>query len=438
MEDDYSAPKSVRDRIALLQQQASNSNSSPSSSPLSPSLTSSSTTSTRSTSPRIPQSQLSNLYNQSSSPLSTSPAKGSSTAAHSKINARPESPTTSRSRAPSPAKSNRGDKSLQDTLVDQLAGGGGSSRSRTGSVKLSASPNSTTPRSQSPAPPPPLPRRISSPSANDSVSAQTQLRHRSQTVDPSFSSSSSLTQHSSSRGPPQLPPRRSSTLDPSASQTSSPATIHKPSSSATIASSGSNPNKSTSSSSILSTSFQQGPPLPRRKPTLPSGSPNISPRTPVTSSFEPPPPTRQVPRSRPLTSSKPTLNDPLSSISSASIRSNGSTTSRNNSVSSSSPATSKFKIRPIDPRARKRYEQLFYQCLSSPSHDSDSNERAGGGERIEGELVRMIWERSRLPREVLRAVWNEISPKSGSLDKEGFVRGMWLIDEELRRRQKRD
>jgi len=409
MEDDQAPPRSVKDRIALLQQQSSSSRPS-NSAPPPPAPSSFSASSSSRTSPRIPPTQLSNLYNQSQGSNNTSPAKGLTTSAHSNVNvSRPESPTNSR--AASPARMDRGDRSLQDTLVNQLAGGGGGgSRSRGGSVKLSSSPNSTTPCSQSPAPPPPLPRRISSPSVNEPPSsvAQTQLRHRSQTVDPNFSQNSS----NPSR-PPQLPPRRSSTLDPLASKTSSSATLDpsiSSSPSSSITSSNQNLNSSSSSRRNVARSSSpssQGPPLPRRKPTLPvqssSTSPNISPRTPLASSFEPPPPARN----RPLPAPKPTLNDPLSATSSSLSRSRTNGVSRNNS-SSLSPTTH-FKIRPIDPRARKRYEQLFYQCLSSQGHDTD---RLGGGggnaskeEHIEGELVRMIWERSRLPREVLRAVW---------------------------------
>ncbi|GAA5904072.1 uncharacterized protein JCM6883_002073 [Sporobolomyces salmoneus] len=485
MEDDYSAPRSVKDRIALLQK----STSSPSSSTSLPSS---------STPARIPSTGISNLYKPAKN-SNESPVKSSATSAQSNYNARPESPTSSRAPSPSPAQYSRGESTLQETLASQLVGaaaaGGGGRSSRNGNVKFTESPRAQSP--VPPAPPPRLPRRTGSPIVNDPLSAQTQqpLRNRSLTVDPSSSSN-----------PPKLPPRQPQSLTSSGHsshvQVQLPATrLFLPSgtsSSSSKSSISSNQNlplsngadsRSLSTSSFSSQQAQlscqpqleleeegggarraaqpQAPPaLPVRKPTLPSSnssSSTFSPRTPRSSNFDPPPPPPTL-RPRPVISSKPTLNDPLSSSSSSSSRSkNGSSShhsasshpnsqTRSDLTTTTTTTTSQnhlFKIRPIDPRARKRYEQLFYQCLSSSpsSHDSDNNKFTDRGERererdseekLEGELVRMIWERSRLPRDVLREVWNEISPNSGSLEVEGFVRGMWLIDEELRRRQRRD
>lgn len=56
--------------------------------------------------------------------------------------------------------------------------------------------------------------------------------------------------------------------------------------------------------------------------------------------------------------------------------------------------------------------------------------------RLAGEVVRRIWTCSRLGRPTLRAIWVECDPaRTGTLDREGFVRGMWRVDEELRRAQ---
>ncbi|KDQ17910.1 hypothetical protein BOTBODRAFT_104822 [Botryobasidium botryosum FD-172 SS1] len=52
----------------------------------------------------------------------------------------------------------------------------------------------------------------------------------------------------------------------------------------------------------------------------------------------------------------------------------------------------------------------------------------------------MIWSCSKLDRGLLRAIWYEEEcdlEKRGSLDREAFARGMWRIDEELRRAAKR-
>ncbi|KIK58205.1 hypothetical protein GYMLUDRAFT_171186 [Collybiopsis luxurians FD-317 M1] len=51
-------------------------------------------------------------------------------------------------------------------------------------------------------------------------------------------------------------------------------------------------------------------------------------------------------------------------------------------------------------------------------------------------MVRVIWNKSRLGKEKLSAVWLESDPfHTGSLDKEAFVKGMWRIDAELRREE---
>ncbi|KIJ35711.1 hypothetical protein M422DRAFT_87191, partial [Sphaerobolus stellatus SS14] len=47
-----------------------------------------------------------------------------------------------------------------------------------------------------------------------------------------------------------------------------------------------------------------------------------------------------------------------------------------------------------------------------------------------------IWKASKLPKARLRDIWNECDPDGvGSLDREGFARGMWRIDEALRAAQ---
>ena len=450
MEDDSLPPRSVKDRIALLQQPSTSSSSSqslssstqsaastsshsPATHPIRPassvanlprinynessnSPSRSRAPSSGSSSPRLGSTHIQNLYNQpgsTSRDTTISPVKGQATSAHSSIIAKPSSPSSSRASSPANSTRPRAESRLEDSLAVQLAGGG--NRSRQGSVARSHSPvplassfSSASPRSSSPAPPPPLPRRIASPS--NSTTAQ--LRQRSQTIDPSVSPVSPT--DSRSRPPPQLPPRRSSTLDPLSSTKPTKVPL---ASSATIGSNSNlKPNRPLvppsrsipASSSSSSTSSSTAPALPRRKPTLPQYK-NVSPRT-NTSSFEPPP--------RPHIASKPTLSDPLSLPSSLSRSPNlyplhSNPRSLNNPKNGSSTISSSFKIRPIDPRARNRYERLFDQCLlASPSSQDGAEEEEDEEEKVEGETVRLIWERSRLGRDTLRNVWSVFIPFS--------------------------
>lgn len=59
-------------------------------------------------------------------------------------------------------------------------------------------------------------------------------------------------------------------------------------------------------------------------------------------------------------------------------------------------------------------------------------------ELLDGCVVKMIWSCSKLDRGLLRLIWEECDPdKRGSLDREAFARGMWRIDEELRKASKK-
>ncbi|KAG1903834.1 uncharacterized protein F5891DRAFT_1208489 [Suillus fuscotomentosus] len=60
----------------------------------------------------------------------------------------------------------------------------------------------------------------------------------------------------------------------------------------------------------------------------------------------------------------------------------------------------------------------------------------GPEERLGGRIVKLVWNASKLDRGKLRDIWNDCDPSStGFLDREAFVKGMWRIDEELRRAQ---
>jgi len=65
---------------------------------------------------------------------------------------------------------------------------------------------------------------------------------------------------------------------------------------------------------------------------------------------------------------------------------------------------------------------------------SDAEDTVGSEDRLDGYIVKQIWSTSKLERIRLRDIWNDCDPdRSGSLDVDAFVKGMWRIDEELRR-----
>ncbi|OCH93859.1 hypothetical protein OBBRIDRAFT_810901 [Obba rivulosa] len=93
------------------------------------------------------------------------------------------------------------------------------------------------------------------------------------------------------------------------------------------------------------------------------------------------------------------------------------------------------------PPGRKRqaagWRGLSVDLITNPA-EAPAGQRADGEagveDRLEGRTVRLIWEMSKLDRARLRAIWSECDPDgAGTLDRQGFVKGMWRIDEELRR-----
>ncbi|KAH0583666.1 hypothetical protein H2248_009279 [Termitomyces sp. 'cryptogamus'] len=128
---------------------------------------------------------------------------------------------------------------------------------------------------------------------------------------------------------------------------------------------------------------------------------------------------------------------------------------------------------PVPPAARTRYDTVFdanilqhrradqqkaneKPPLLSPEQARETHRRAAGWrglsvdliteeevsdlveptEKLEGRFVKPIWRRSRLGRKTLGEIWNECDPdRTGSLSRDQFARGMWRIDEELRRAQ---
>ncbi|KAF5373848.1 hypothetical protein D9758_000805 [Tetrapyrgos nigripes] len=70
------------------------------------------------------------------------------------------------------------------------------------------------------------------------------------------------------------------------------------------------------------------------------------------------------------------------------------------------------------------------------NEELDVDTHVGPTERLEGYIVRIVWSRSKLPKEKLGAIWSECDPSTkGSLDRDSFCKGMWRIDEELRKSQ---
>ncbi|CAA7271615.1 unnamed protein product [Cyclocybe aegerita] len=62
------------------------------------------------------------------------------------------------------------------------------------------------------------------------------------------------------------------------------------------------------------------------------------------------------------------------------------------------------------------------------------DEVVAADEKLEGGIVRLIWNRSGLDAERLAEIWNECDTTGqGALNLDAFVKGMWRIDEELRR-----
>ncbi|KAF5380878.1 hypothetical protein D9615_004125 [Tricholomella constricta] len=74
---------------------------------------------------------------------------------------------------------------------------------------------------------------------------------------------------------------------------------------------------------------------------------------------------------------------------------------------------------------------------ATPStHDDGEVHVVDNLDKLEGYLIKTIWRRSRLDRRRLADIWNECDPSgTGSLTRDAFVKGMWRIDEELRRVQ---
>ncbi|KAJ7438470.1 hypothetical protein FB451DRAFT_1570235 [Mycena latifolia] len=198
--------------------------------------------------------------------------------------------------------------------------------------------------------------------------------------------------------------------------------------------------------------------MARRKP------PKLPARPPAPATVSPPA-RRAVP---PPPADRASIRSVASASSSTSASTSTSTGTTSKSLTSTAPKSTPALARapPIPPAPRARYDALFGSLLSAhapqrpallaprrrtaagwrglsvdlirdptgPASPDDEGGAGAEGERLPGPVVCVLWSRSRLPRAVLSAIWSECDPaRSGALDRDAFARGMWRIDEELRR-----
>ncbi|KAH9945780.1 uncharacterized protein BXZ73DRAFT_86051 [Epithele typhae] len=228
---------------------------------------------------------------------------------------------------------------------------------------------------------------------------------------------------------------------------------------------------------------REPPKLPQRPSKLPASAPTSPRHSPLLAPKRdgPPPPRSRPPSER---SSLASTSAPSASNSDrSSIRSIA--TSRT-SISTRSTTTPKPRLAqlmrptPVPALARRRYESVFngnvvaarqaiftkspppnrkprqaagwrglsVDLITNPEISSSAaprtagtltetvQEEVGSEERLDGAIVKAVWKLSRLDNATLRMIWIECDPMAiGSLDRDGFVKGMWRIDEELRKAQ---
>lgn len=97
----------------------------------------------------------------------------------------------------------------------------------------------------------------------------------------------------------------------------------------------------------------------------------------------------------------------------------------------------------ITERERRRYEGLWAANRGVHVHGEPVDSRSGGttynpaqAQKVCSLVVRDLWSRSRLPANVLEEIWDLVDTlHDGTLRKEGFVVGTWLIDQRLKGRK---
>ncbi|KIW21011.1 hypothetical protein PV08_01590 [Exophiala spinifera] len=97
----------------------------------------------------------------------------------------------------------------------------------------------------------------------------------------------------------------------------------------------------------------------------------------------------------------------------------------------------------ITERERKRYEGVWaanrgvlIELDPELAVSGHSNDTTPVSDLVVNVVVRDIWERSRLPKDVLEEVWDLVArPGAKALNREEFVVGLWLIDQRLKGRK---
>ncbi|GJN88457.1 hypothetical protein Rhopal_001423-T1 [Rhodotorula paludigena] len=106
------------------------------------------------------------------------------------------------------------------------------------------------------------------------------------------------------------------------------------------------------------------------------------------------------------------------------------------SVPDASPARKADGADP-DAGAQRRYLRVFEQCCAATRAGVGPQPGSGDEKTLAAPVVAELWRRSRLPDHELREIWDGVAGSQAGLTAEQFVAGMWAIDEELRRRQKK-
>jgi len=94
-------------------------------------------------------------------------------------------------------------------------------------------------------------------------------------------------------------------------------------------------------------------------------------------------------------------------------------------------------------RERKRYEGVWAAnrglLLDYDLDNFELDQRKDGSpasDLVLNIVTRDIWERSRLPKDVLEEIWDLVAqPDLKTLNREEFVVGLWLIDQRLKGRK---
>lgn len=91
----------------------------------------------------------------------------------------------------------------------------------------------------------------------------------------------------------------------------------------------------------------------------------------------------------------------------------------------------------VTERERKRYEGVWAGNRGVLiDHDPEYLDHEGASDLVINLVVKDIWERSRLPYDVLEEVWDLVAATDAkALNREEFVVGLWLIDQRLKGRK---